>query len=1053
MLRYIIGITILALGIIIIRALSNGKVLHKHQYAFWIIIPLFMVLFPFVKFNIPIAQVFDSISFQKAETATNIENNINSPVEVEEQPIEQTIVNQPISYETDNKEELIDKRDQITEYYLESSDYQTNYSPQIDNLIFIITSSVSAVLIIALIVHNACFVLYCRRKRMYVGKDLASGLKIYRIKNKGTPFLLFNKIYVEADSDDINEYIICHETCHYKHGDHLWVLVRYLVLSLNWYNPVIWVAFILSGRDCELACDEEVLKIYGADSSKDYARTLLGMFQEQTNTATVFTLSTGMRDGYKTMKQRITNIKKPANKSRKALALSIAAIMLFTSCSFVDTSKNIRKVAADTPWYECEKKQFDISKVSTMSFLIDKTCCVFDKCLDETTGDYCNKLILVDSNDKIHEIDVSTFFGAGEQYNIKSCFRKDEDCYAVIYVTKKGVSHNSVYKIKNYSVLEYIGDFDSDKEDIYYVDRVIASNNQYYAHLYVVQNYSYKDAFCVFDSELNLVYEMRTDNPVVRWSLNNNAQIITVEHDRSNIANPFYYSAVLDLENGLEKRTNVDSEIYENINLGYVTDDGYCYIKNADFTITRINIETGEGTVVVDLNYSSSNLFDLQCSSLVYCDEDTYIFQKDTTYPSESMNWTLFTLTKQESNPHAGKKLLYIAPNYNLGSLAASAIYRLNMTSQDTYAYVTMDYSRLTFTDYEKSDNSEVSSYNKNIALISRLKSDISNGTGPDILLDFAGNSSLNHSDYLCDLMSVINDKNKFNREDYFDNIFDAYSKNGELYQMPISACVGGIYAPDTAVSDSRPGFTYTEYENYVLSECGGFDPLEYNLGGRDKCFSLMVRSRYNDLFDTENHLVTNNGVFANICSYVCDMNENPDFDEANAERFVEFYRIHYDLSRRLLTENKQLYGLPSEDGSNGPIVFAFESIGICSKTSQFDQVFEFVKCVLSYEVQIQNVVYNPVNREAFSYYAQDAISYVADKTKNPFRQPYEVDPAIIDEYIECICSANTCYMCDDYALLIMNEELQPYYQHQKELDDVTPIIESRVNNMVNERG
>ena len=43
--------------------------------------------------------------------------------------------------------------------------------------------------------------------------------------------------------------------------------------------------------------------------------------------------------------------------------------------------------------------------------------------------------------------------------------------------------------------------------------------------------------------------------------------------------------------------------------------------------------------------------------------------------------------------------------------------------------------------------------------------------------------------------------------------------------------------------------------------------------------------------------------------------------------------------------------------------------------------------------------------------------------------------------------------MCDDYALLIMNEELQPYYQHQKELDDVTPIIESRVNNMVNERG
>lgn len=753
------------------------------------------------------------------------------------------------------------------------------------------------------------------------------------------------------------------------------------------------------------------------------------------------------------MKQIITNIKESISRIHRIRALSIAAIMLFTSCSFVDTSNNIRKVAADTPWYECEKKQFDIRKESTTPYYIDKTCCVFYKLHDEITGDYCNKLVLTDRNDEIHEIDISRFFYESEQFNLKSCFRKDGECYAVIYVSKKGVSHNSLYKIKNNSVLEYIGDFDSDKEDVYYVDRVIASNNQYYAHLYVVQNYSYKDAFCVFDSELNLVYEMRTDNPVVRWSLNNNAQLITVEHDRSNIANPFYYSAVLDLENGLEKRNNVDSEIYENINLGYATDDGYCYKKNADFTITRINIETGEETVVVDLNYSSSNLFDLQCSSLVYCDENTYIFQKDTTYPSESMNWTSFTLTKQESNPHAGKKLLYVAPNYNLGSLAASAIYRLNMTSQDTYAYVTMDYSRLTFTEYEKSDDSEVSSYNRDIALISRLKTDISNGTGPDILLDFAQYSSLNNSDYLCDLMSVINDKNKFNREDYFDNIFDAYAKNGKLFQMPVSACVGGIYAPDTAVSDSRTGFTYTEYENYVLSECEGFDPLEYSLGGRDKCFSLMVRSRYNDIFDTEDHLVTTNGVFANICSYVRDMNENPDFDEANAERFVEFYRIHYDLSRGLLNENKQLYGLPSEDGSNGPIVFAFESIGICSRTSQFDQALEFAKCILSYEVQTQNVVHNPVNREAFSYYAQDAISYVADKNKNPFGQTYEVDPAIIDEYIEYICSANTCYMCDDYALLIMNEELQPYYQHQKELGDVTPVIESRVNNMVNERG
>ena len=154
------------------------------------------------------------------------------------------------------------------------------------------------------------------------------------------------------------------------------------------------------------------------------------------------------------MKQIITNIKESISRIHRIRALSIAAIMLFTSCSFVDTSNNIRKVAADTPWYECEKKQFDIRKESTTPYYIDKTCCVFYKLHDEITGDYCNKLVLTDRNDEIHEIDISRFFYESEQFNLKSCFRKDGECYAVIYVSKKGVSHNSLYKIKNNSVLE-----------------------------------------------------------------------------------------------------------------------------------------------------------------------------------------------------------------------------------------------------------------------------------------------------------------------------------------------------------------------------------------------------------------------------------------------------------------------------------------------------------------------------------------------------------------------------------------------------------------------
>lgn len=106
----------------------------------------------------------------------------------------------------------------------------------------------------------------------------------------------------------------------------------------------------------------------------------------------------------------------------------------------------------------------------------------------------------------------------------------------------------------------------------------------------------------------------------------------------------------------------------------------------------------------------------------------------------------------------------------------------------------------------------------------------------------------------------------------------------------------------------------------------------------------------------------------------------------------------------------------------------------------------------MPYEVQIQNVVYNPINRSAFSYYAEDAISYAEDLIRKIYGQSTEIDSSIIDEYVGYICSANTCYMCDDYELLIMNEERQPYYLHQKEIDELIPIIEDRINTLTDEQ-
>lgn len=342
MLRYIIGITLITAGLILIRALSNGKILKKHQYALWLIIPAFMILFPLVKFVIPAA-------LEKASAEADSRRAIPSYVMVDGEYIKpQEIGDQYMYHELLNDIELIEDREQLRAIKAAEAAGKTAPGP-----LFILACAycfVTASLLIALAAYNTGFIAYCRRRREYVGRDPASGLKIYRIRHNGAPFLLFNKIYLDRDSGKTSDYTICHEASHYKHGDHIWVLVRYIVLILNWYNPVIWAAFILSGRDCELACDEEVLRTRGIGASAGYVNALLDTLKKNTGKNIGFALSTGMGGGYKMMKKRISNIKKPARNSRKALALTLAAVFAFSGCSLIlpDPSESSIEETANT---------------------------------------------------------------------------------------------------------------------------------------------------------------------------------------------------------------------------------------------------------------------------------------------------------------------------------------------------------------------------------------------------------------------------------------------------------------------------------------------------------------------------------------------------------------------------------------------------------------------------------------------------------------------------------------------------------------------------------
>ncbi|MCH5197624.1 MAG: hypothetical protein J1E34_01850 [Oscillospiraceae bacterium] len=86
------------------------------------------------------------------------------------------------------------------------------------------------------------------------------------------------KIYLPFGVDE-NEraFVIAHEEGHIKRGDHWYKPVGFLILAVYWFNPLMWLAFILLCRDIELACDEKVIRQFSSEEKKDYSRTLLSL--------------------------------------------------------------------------------------------------------------------------------------------------------------------------------------------------------------------------------------------------------------------------------------------------------------------------------------------------------------------------------------------------------------------------------------------------------------------------------------------------------------------------------------------------------------------------------------------------------------------------------------------------------------------------------------------------------------------------------------------------------------------------------------------------------
>ncbi len=102
---------------------------------------------------------------------------------------------------------------------------------------------------------------------------------IYESEFVDSPFVfgvVKPNIYLPMHMDEgTTAHVIAHERAHLARRDHWWKVLGYLVLALHWFNPLVWVAYILFCRDIELACDERVVKGLDGAARADYSQALL----------------------------------------------------------------------------------------------------------------------------------------------------------------------------------------------------------------------------------------------------------------------------------------------------------------------------------------------------------------------------------------------------------------------------------------------------------------------------------------------------------------------------------------------------------------------------------------------------------------------------------------------------------------------------------------------------------------------------------------------------------------------------------------------------------
>ena len=188
---------------------------------------------------------------------------------------------------------------------------------------------------------------------------------IFQSENVSSPFVLgiINpRIYLPFSMNEQDmEHVVAHEQAHIRRKDHWWKPLGFLLLTIYWFNPLMWLAYVLLCRDIELACDEKVIKGLGNEQRADYTQALVACSVNRRMIAAC-PLAFG-EVGVKERVKSVMNYKKPAF---WVVILAVIACVIVAVCFLTNPKQDRYTLRIVVPAGSQEKFVYTDEEVSTV---------------------------------------------------------------------------------------------------------------------------------------------------------------------------------------------------------------------------------------------------------------------------------------------------------------------------------------------------------------------------------------------------------------------------------------------------------------------------------------------------------------------------------------------------------------------------------------------------------------------------------------------------------------------------------------------------------------